>query len=120
MPARRPDAVFEALADENRRELVQLLARRDSATATELAPHLAVSRQAVVKHLAVLAEARLVEAARSGREVRFALTPEPLADAARWLDAIGREWDGRLDALGRHLQARGGRPSARRGRAQPR
>ena len=106
MPARRADAVFEALADPNRRQLVQLLARRDSATATELAPHLPVSRQMVVRHLTVLAEARLVDAARTGREMRFRLNPAPLADAVEWLDGVGREWEGRLDALGRHLQRR--------------
>ena len=106
MPTRRPDEVFEALADPNRRELVELLARRQAATATELAPHLPVSRQAVVKHLSVLADADLVDAARVGREVRFTLNPAPLADAAQWLTAVGREWDGRLDALGRHLSRR--------------
>lgn len=106
MPARKADAVFEALADPNRRDLVQLLARRDSATATELAPHLPVSRQMVVRHLTVLAEARLVDAARTGREVRFTLNPAPLADAVEWLDGVGSEWEGRLDALGRHLRRR--------------
>lgn len=112
MPSpKKPDAVFEALADPNRRELVQLLARRDSATATELAPHVPVSRQMVVRHLAVLAEARLVQAARSGREVRFRLDPTPLADAVEWLDGVGREWDGRLDALERHLRQRRRRAS---------
>ena len=106
MSARRADVVFEALADPHRRELVRLLARRDSATATELAPHLPVSRQMVVRHLTVLAEARLVNSARSGKEMRFTLNPAPLADAVDWLDTVGREWDGRLDALGRHLKKR--------------
>ena len=106
MSTRNADAVFEALADPHRRELVQLLARRDSATATELAPHLPVTRQMVVRHLTVLAEARLVEATRIGKEVRFTLNPAPLADAVDWLDGVGREWDGRLDALGRHLKKR--------------
>ena len=54
----------------------------------------------------MLADADLVDAARVGREVRFTLNPAPLADAAQWLTAVGREWDGRLDALGRHLRRR--------------
>ena len=103
---RDPDRVFDALADPNRRKLVLLLAARDSATATELAPHFGVSRQMVARHLTVLSDARLVEADRIGREMRFRLNPTPLDDAAEWLRAVGREWDGRLDALGRHLTRR--------------
>lgn len=57
------------------------------------------------KHLAALSEAGLVRSRREGRETRYALSPEPLGDASAWLDAVGKEWEGRLDALRRHLQA---------------
>ena len=105
------DAVFSALADERRRSLVEVLAARGSATATELAVGLPVTRQAVAKHLASLGEAGLVAMTRSGREVRYRLTPEPLEDAVAWIERVGASWDERLAALERHL-ADGGRPDA--------
>ena len=106
----RVGAVFDALADGNRRRVVGLLAERGSATATELAAELPVTRQAVAKHLAGLHAAGLVVGERRGRETRYRLTPEPLADAVAWLASVGAEWDERLDALGRHLaRGRGGR-----------
>jgi DNA-binding transcriptional ArsR family regulator len=98
--------VFDALADANRRYVVQVLAERDTATATELAAELPVTRQAVAKHLAALNEAGLVASRREGRETRYALTPGPLAEAMDWMANVGAEWDSRLDALRRHLRKR--------------
>src|SRR5205814_8220615 len=69
-PRPRPGAVFEALADPTRREVVRRLAQGGPATATELAGDLPVTRQAVAKHLATLAEAGLVTSDRQGRETR--------------------------------------------------
>ena len=97
------DAVFSALADERRRSLVEVLAERGSATATELAAGLPVTRQAVAKHLASLGEAGLVAMTRSGREVHYRLTPEPLDEAVAWIERVGTSWDERLAALERHL-----------------
>ena len=95
--------VFGALADANRRHLLQALAREE-ATATELAAGLPVTRQAVAKHLAALRDAGLVEARRAGRETRDRLTPEPLGEAVEWLTAVGVAWDDRLERLQRHLR----------------
>jgi DNA-binding transcriptional ArsR family regulator len=100
------DAVFDALADANRRELILALAERESATATELAEVLPVTRQGVSKHLAVLARAGLVGDDRLGRERRYRLTPAPLSDAVAWLATVGAEWDDRLAGLDRHLRRR--------------
>ena len=102
----RVDAVFGALADPNRRYLVEQLASRPDATATELAAELPVTRQAVAKHLTALGEAGLVEAKRVGRETRYRLTPGALGDALTWIERIGAQWDDRLARLRRHLEAR--------------
>ena len=104
MPARssRPD-VFEALADPHRRFLLEELAQRGQATATELAEGLPVTRQAVSKHLGVLADAELVTSERVGRETRYSATPAPLEDAVLWIARVGGEWDGRLARLRRYL-----------------
>ena len=64
------DSVLVALADPTRRQLLDLLAAQGEATATTLAARLPVSRQAVVKHLAILNAAGLVSGSRVGREVR--------------------------------------------------
>lgn len=70
-----------------------------SATATELAAGLPVSRQAVVKHLSTLGAAGLVAPQRSGREVRYSVTPGPFEDALGWITTVGAKWDTRLANL---------------------
>src|SRR5256886_17022695 len=98
-PARALGAVFPALADPTRRRLLGRLAEQPSATATELAAAEPVSRQAIVKHLQSLDEAGLVTPARTGREVRYALTPAPLEDAAGWMATTRAPWDQSLARL---------------------
>ena len=92
-------AVFVALADPSRREVIGVLAARGRATPTAVAEELAITRQAVAKHLATLREAGLVDAERAGREVRYRLRPAPLRLAARWLDSAAGAWDARLAAV---------------------
>ena len=100
--------VFTALADGTRRDVLQAIAARGTATATELAADLPVTRQAVAKHLAVLAGAGLVAGRREGRETRYRPTPAPLGDAIGWMTTVGAEWDERLAALQRHAARRAG------------
>jgi DNA-binding transcriptional ArsR family regulator len=104
--------VFDALADPNRRYVLEALAERETATATELAAELPVTRQAVAKHLNALSDAGLVESRREGRETRYELTPGPLGVAMDWMASVGAEWDSRLAALRRHLT--GESPTRRR------
>jgi DNA-binding transcriptional ArsR family regulator len=100
------DAVFAALGDPTRREILQEVSARGDATATELAATMAVTRQAVAKHLGVLAGAGLVESRRAGRETRYAPTPEPLGDAIAWMTELGAQWDARLARLQRSVTPR--------------
>lgn len=102
-----PNAVFAALADPTRRAVMRSVADIGPLTATEIAARLPITRQAVAKHLGALREAGLVEGEKEGRELRFRLTPEPLADAVAWMEDVGGRWDRRLVALRRHLS--GGR-----------
>lgn len=99
------DDVLAALADPTRRQLLDLLAAQGQATATTLAEHLPVSRQAVVKHLAVLDAAGLVSGGRVGREVRYAVRPAALDTTARWMTALAHDWDRRLASLKRLAEA---------------
>jgi DNA-binding transcriptional ArsR family regulator len=98
MPEDTSGAVFSALADPTRRQLLSAIAAHP-ATATELAGELPISRQAVVKHLNTLAHAGLVDRERDGRDVRYRVTPEPLSKALTWIAQVGGEWDTRLAAL---------------------
>ena len=93
--------IFAALADPTRWRVLTLLAERGEATAPTLAGDLPVSRVAVIKHLAVLDRAGLVEAERKGREVRYTVRPERLTATARQLNAIAGEWDARLATIKR-------------------
>lgn len=98
--------MFSALADPTRRQVVELLSHQRSVTASELAAELPITRQAIAKHLATLAEAGLVSAAPHGREVRYRLTPEPLTGAMQWMATAGARWDARLARLARRLERR--------------
>jgi DNA-binding transcriptional ArsR family regulator len=95
----RADRVFSALGDPGRRSLVAAIAARGSATATELAAELPVTRQAVSKQLVALADAGLLRSSRAGRETRYEVTPEPLEDAVAWMVQVGADWDDRLARL---------------------
>jgi DNA-binding transcriptional ArsR family regulator len=100
--------VFGALADPTRRTVLEEVAARGSATATELAAPLGITRQAVAKHLAVLAGAGLVDARRAGRETRYRPTPAPMGEAISWMAEVGARWDERLAALERSVARRRG------------
>jgi DNA-binding transcriptional ArsR family regulator len=100
--------------------LVEAVAARGSATATELARDLPVTRQAVAKQLGALADAGLVRATRSGRETRYEVTPAPLEDALEWMVAVGGAWDDRLLALRSSLARQGKSRSTRHPPSAPR
>lgn len=101
----RVGAVFGALADPSRRYLVERLASLGSATPTQLADELPMTRQAVAKHLATLEQAGLVHGTREGRNTVYRPDTTPLRDATAWLDRVGTQWDERLAALARHVAA---------------
>jgi DNA-binding transcriptional ArsR family regulator len=91
------DAVFRALADPGRRQLLDSLHARNGQTLNALCAEMNMTRQAVSKHLAILEEANLVSTVRQGREKQHYLNPVPINDIAdRW---IGKFERGRLGAL---------------------
>jgi DNA-binding transcriptional ArsR family regulator len=98
------EQVFVALADPSRRAILAALAKGGPATATDLASRLPITRQAVAKHLGLLAEAGLVTAEPGERRrIRYRLHSAPMQVAQQFLAALARDWDGRLDALRDHL-----------------
>lgn len=109
----RTDAVFTALADATRRQVIRALSQQGPSTATGLAANLPVTRQAVTKHLNALAEAGLVTATRRGREKLYQISPQPLTDAVSWMADLGARWDQRLAALREYVASSRSRGSAR-------
>ena len=91
------DLVFKALADPTRRKLLDRLHADNGQTLGELCERLAMTRQAVTKHLVLLEEANLVGTLRRGREKLHYLNPVPIHEIAqRWIGKFERS---RLDAL---------------------
>jgi DNA-binding transcriptional ArsR family regulator len=100
--------IFAALGDETRLGVVARLCTAGPMSIARLSAGSSVTRQAITKHLHVLAGAGLVRGSRQGRERVFTLEPERLEEARRCLDLISSQWD---DALGR-LKAFVERPPA--------
>jgi DNA-binding transcriptional ArsR family regulator len=90
--------VFQAIADPTRRKVLQLLAEGDLPI-SEITSHFSMSRTAIAKHLHILSEAELVSGRKVGREKRFRLQPEPLAELKQWLSFYDQFWDNKLSIL---------------------
>lgn len=91
------DRVFKALADPTRRKLIDRLHASSGQTLTALCQHLAMSRQAVTQHLALLEAANLVTSQRQGREKLHYFNPVPIHDLyQRWISKFEQP---RLEAL---------------------
>jgi DNA-binding transcriptional ArsR family regulator len=95
---RAPAPIFSALGDPTRLRVVDRLCAGGPLSIARLTAGSSVTRQAITKHLRVLADADLVRSVRRGRESVWELKPQRLEEARRWLDRISRQWD---DALGR-------------------
>jgi DNA-binding transcriptional ArsR family regulator len=99
------DAVFKALADASRRQLLDRLRADNGQTLGELCRHLDMSRQAVTKHLKLLEAANLVVTIRRGREKLHYLNPVPIGEIAnRWIGKYERHRVQTLDALKKALE----------------
>jgi DNA-binding transcriptional ArsR family regulator len=98
------DLAFAALADPTRRAILARLAGEDGLAVSRLAEPFALSLPGVMKHLDVLARAKLIEREKSGRTVRCRLSPAPLESAMQWLARYERFWTRRLDALAKFVE----------------
>ncbi|MBV9230809.1 MAG: winged helix-turn-helix transcriptional regulator [Chloroflexi bacterium] len=97
------DAVYNALADSTRRELMELLVAQELSITT-LTKHFPISRVAVTKHLNVLQQAGLVHERKIGREHRYRLNPEPLREAHNWLAHYEQFWSEKLTNLKAYIE----------------
>jgi DNA-binding transcriptional ArsR family regulator len=95
--------VFEALAEPNRRRILDFLAQRERPV-NDLVSLLQVSQPAVSKHLGVLRDAGLVEVRADAQRRLYRVRPEPLRELDDWLAPYRAMWASRLDALESHLE----------------
>ncbi|MCL4163042.1 UNVERIFIED_CONTAM: hypothetical protein GTU68_018195 [Idotea baltica] len=96
-------AVFRALADPTRRQIVETLANEER-TVGELAEPLEMSLPAVSKHLVILEKAGLLERRKEGRKHHLKFNAESLTTATDWLETQRRFWEGSLDKLADYLE----------------
>ena len=104
MPADQLSATFFALADPTRRAILARLLSGESSV-KELAKPFRISLPAITKHLKVLESARLIERSRRAQWRPCRLNPEPLSDAAKWVEPYRKIWDERIDRLSCYLHA---------------
>lgn len=96
---------LSAIAEPNRRKIIQLLARRGSLTASEIAVQFQSSGPAVSQHLQVLKEAKAVFVTRQAQKRIYSLNPKPLQELSGWLFDLTNQWEQRLNKLESMLSA---------------
>ena len=90
--------VFQAIADPTRRAILSLIAR-EAMTPNALAEHFDSSRQAVSKHIKVLADCQLIKHKQSGREIYYYFNGEKLKEVDKWLQPFRAMWEDRFNQL---------------------
>jgi DNA-binding transcriptional ArsR family regulator len=100
----RTAPIFAALGDETRLELVARLSSDGPLSITRLTAGSAVTRQAVTKHLHVLASAGLVSDVRRGRERIWEFEPTQVEAARTYLEHVSKRWDEALDRLKKFVE----------------
>ncbi len=90
--------VFQAIADPTRRAIISLIALQPM-TPNALADHFDSSRQAVSKHIQILAECNLIKQEQSGREIYYQLNLKKLKEVDKWLTPFRELWEARFNQL---------------------
>ncbi|MCF6405357.1 metalloregulator ArsR/SmtB family transcription factor [Chitinophaga filiformis] len=94
--------VFQAIADPTRRAIILLIASQ-AMTPNAIAEHFNTTRQAVSKHLRILAECQLVTQEQSGREIFYQLNGDKMKEIDKWLDQFRKIWESRFNELDKIL-----------------
>jgi DNA-binding transcriptional ArsR family regulator len=96
---------FSALADPNRRKIIELLAKQGQLSATQIYEHFQVSPQAISQHLKVLREANLVQVEKRAQQRIYRIDTGAMLDLEGWARNMRQLWDERFDALEKVLEA---------------
>lgn len=94
--------MYQALAASSRREILSML-RGGPLSVKEITFVLGISMAGASQHLSILREAQLVSSSRSGKQIIYSLTPEPLKEVSDWVKHYEDFWKDKLHSLGAHL-----------------
>lgn len=97
---------FTAIADTNRRQIIELLAAHGQLTATEICGHFQISPQAISQHLKVLRETNVVHVEKRAQQRIYRLNPEAMTEVEEWAKQYRLMWSRRFEALDSLLEAR--------------
>jgi DNA-binding transcriptional ArsR family regulator len=95
--------VFQAIADPTRRAILSLIALQ-AMTPNAIAEYFHTSRQAVSKHIKILAECQLVKQEQTGREIYYYVNLKKMKEIDKWLEPFRKNWDNRFDQLDKILK----------------
>ena len=95
--------IFQAIADPTRRAIIALIAIQ-AMTPNAIAEHFDTSRQAVSKHLRILAECELIKQEQKGREIYYQLEIDKMKEIDEWLEQYRKIWETRFEQLGEVLE----------------
>ncbi|MGQ0542932.1 MAG: ArsR/SmtB family transcription factor [Blastocatellia bacterium] len=90
--------IFQAIADPTRRAIIALIAIQ-AMTPNAIAEHFDTSRQAVSKHLRILAECELIKQEQKGREIYYLLEIDKMKEIDEWLEQYRKIWETRYEQL---------------------
>lgn len=95
--------VFQAIADPTRRAILSLLAL-NAMTPNAIAEHFDSSRQAISKHIKILAECQLVKQEQTGREIYYHFNPQKMKEVDAWVAQFRAQWENRFKQLDKYLK----------------
>lgn len=95
---------FQALAEPQRRRVVEIVVRRGQLSASQICDEFDVTPQAISQHLRVLREARVLQMEKSAQKRLYSFDPRSMHQIQAWMDDMTRQWTHRLDRLERVLK----------------
>lgn len=98
---------FHALGEPHRRQVVELLARKGTLSASEISEEFDVTPQAVSQHLRVLREADVIQMERRAQRRLYSVNPRSLGQIQAWTAELSRLWNKRLERLDRTVKEGG-------------
>jgi DNA-binding transcriptional ArsR family regulator len=96
--------MFTALADPNRRKIVEMLAKHGQLSATEISDQFPISPQAISQHLKILREANLVQVEKRAQQRIYRINPQAILELEGWANQLRQLWNQRFDALEKILE----------------
>lgn len=97
--------IFHALADPNRRKIVELLASEGELSASEISERFSISPQAISQHLKVLRETGLLQMEKRAQQRIYTVNPQAMSQLEAWTRQLRQYWEQRFDAMEEVLQA---------------